>query len=97
MKMAAGSENESDDAVENGSSLIVTRTPALSTAEESFVSVSGNGIETKKPKLSPSKTKTSNPANNSKSASPTKSKKSAQVATSITSSKSKGTSTTIKK
>lgn len=81
MKMAAGSENESDDGIE-----IVTRTPALPTNEESFsqnssaskMATSNSTVnEAKKVKVSPSKAKTSSsttttPGNNSKSNSPSK-------------------------
>lgn len=85
MKMAAGSENESDDASE-----IVTRTPALPTNEENFsqassaasASKTSNVIvvnETKKVKVSPNKSKsatttatTTTTTSNSKSSSPSK-------------------------
>lgn len=80
MKMAAGSENESDDGIE-----IVTRTPALPTNEESFsqnssaskMATSNSTVnEAKKVKVSPSKAKTSSttttPGSNSKSNSPSK-------------------------
>ena len=80
MKMAAGSENESDDAGD-----IVTKTPSLQTNEESFSQTSsaaktvGNANttnETKKVKLSPSKAKvTTTPGSISKSTSPSKNNK----------------------
>ena len=76
MKMAAGSENESDDAPESTGAQ-VTRTPALQVNEETFTTSAGS--EPKKSKLSPSKAKTSNaPASgsNSKNNSPSKSKRS---------------------
>lgn len=92
MKMAAGSENESDDASE-----IVTKTPALPTNEENFSQTSsaaktvGNtgGNEAKKVKLSPSKAKSTTPGSNSKSTSPSKNIKKA----SATPSKGKSVST----
>ena len=79
MKMAAGSENESDDGIE-----IVTRTPALPTNEETFsqnssaskiVISNATAHEAKKVKISPSKAKpstTTTPGSNSKSNSPSK-------------------------
>lgn len=98
MKMAAGSENESDDGGE-----IVIRTPALSSNEESFSqnsSASKTAISTvtslneaKKVKVSPSKAKpsaTTTPGSNSKSNSPSKNNKKAAAST-TTPSKGKST------
>lgn len=76
MKMAAGSENESDDASD-----IVTKTPALPTNEETFSQSSSTASKTvgnsganeaKKVKVSPSKAKSTTPGSNSKSTSPSK-------------------------
>lgn len=76
MKMAAGSENESDDQADSS---IATRTPALQINDDTFnIAASGSGggggggSDTKKVKVSPGKAKT---PNNSKSASPSKNKR----------------------
>lgn len=80
IKMAAGSENESDD---GGGGESITRTPAgLQTTEETFSqtsTTSANDSAKKVKTFSPAKSKTSNkttPANsNSKSSSPSKTKR----------------------
>lgn len=84
MKMAAGSENESDDQPESST---VTRTPALQINDDNFTA--SGGSDPKKTKMSPVKAKT---PNNSKSVSPSKTKKTATAAIVITPSKTKSAS-----
>ena len=95
MKMAAGSENESDDASEN---VQVTRTPALQINDDSFTAAAvpaSGGSEPKKIKLSPTKAgkisgNTPASGSNSKSNSPSKAKRApATTANNTTPSKAK--------
>lgn len=96
MKMATGSENDSDDGGD-----IVTRTPAMPAGEETFSQplsaskTSGTATnEAKKVKVSPSKTKATSttPGSNSKSSSPTKNTNTKKTSTTP----SKGKNTTKK-
>ena len=95
MKMAAGSENESDDASETPN-ILLTRTPALQINEDNF-GANGGGSDPKKAKVSPGKSKTPASASNSKSNSPSKAKKAANTANSTTPSKSKASASNNKK
>lgn len=90
MKMAAGSENDSDDQSESST---VIRTPALQINDDNFIA--SGGSDPKKIKMSPVKAKT---PNNSKSNSPSKTKKTAATtAIVITPSKTKSAPSANKK